>query len=338
MGGEGMRIQLASTCLSRFLLCTLLLVLPSVPVQASDQLDSSSFVRPDPGDAIESEAYNLVRWGLVRGRPNGDLAFGSPITRAELIKVFERSRQLERQPGSRAGCSQFTDMRGHWACGAVDKLAQIATFRLGEPDGRFRPNDLVTQREVLTFISKFAEGGMEPLPGLDWPHNVIAAAYRAGVIHSMTGVEPTAIVSREWAFTRMDRAFKRLRMADGQTVYEQLLDGSSTEGFSWTQSSFASPVPRESPRDRAWRVAEVQVDRSYPLPSVVGCTITHPVTNRILYTKTTINRRAVLMTTTHQAWQERFQSLKGIYRGDCSINLVDGTVGWMSRYFIVKND
>ena len=73
------------------------------------------------------------------------------------------------------GCSEFTDLAGHWAREEIGKAASLGWIQ-GYEDGTFRPDQSITRAEAMTMINRVLNrlpaAQEDLLPGmLQWPDN-----------------------------------------------------------------------------------------------------------------------------------------------------------------------
>lgn len=107
-----------------------------------------------PAYDIEGEA--LMADGIIQGNENG-LDPLKPLSRIEAATIIVRALGYENEPTS--GNSQFTDIpNDNWGA----KYANIAKDKgisQGVGDGKFAPNELVTDNQFATFVLRAAETG-----------------------------------------------------------------------------------------------------------------------------------------------------------------------------------
>lgn len=98
------------------------------------------------------------------------------------------------------GKSKFSDLEGHPAREAVEQLAR-AGIVAGE-DGKFRPDDAITQAELITMLVRSGDNRpeIEPPAGAGkepWYQRYYDAAARMGIIQAGEQPDPDAPVTRE---------------------------------------------------------------------------------------------------------------------------------------------
>ncbi|QAY65876.1 choice-of-anchor I family protein [Paenibacillus protaetiae] len=148
-------------------------------------------------------------------------------------------------PGAAPGDSPaFTDVQGHWAADAINKLAS-AGILTGMPDGTFKPDQLMTRAEysavlfrVLGLGSGKETSAFNDIAPDAWYHNYIDALAQEGIISGFEdgSFRPDQPITREEAFVLLYRAVKdKLPAANG-----------SAPGFAFTDSDSISAWAREA--------------------------------------------------------------------------------------------
>lgn len=149
-----------------------------------------------PAYDIEGEA--LMADGIIQGNENG-LDPLKPLSRIEAATIIVRTLGYENEPTS--GNSQFTDIpNDNWGA----KYANIAKDKgisQGVGDGKFAPNELVTDNQFATFVLRAAETGE-----FDWRQAINMLIER--------GIITTEQAETMDFFTRGDR--QKLSMKQGQ--------------------------------------------------------------------------------------------------------------------------
>ncbi|MCG0239402.1 MAG: S-layer homology domain-containing protein [Firmicutes bacterium] len=172
--------------------------------------------------ADEAVAY-LKRFGIVRGDPDGNLRLNDPITRAELVKILVAALGQEQQAQVLTGAVAFPDTANHWASGyiAVAKMSNLAS---GYPDGTFKPQNNVTNAEVLAFLTRAV--GVAEDPSLPWPDKVIQPAIQQGIVPPELDIRLVADfpATRAGVFLFAHRAFLLVKGSDGKNLYQRYWD------------------------------------------------------------------------------------------------------------------
>lgn len=111
----------------------------------------SSFTDVDDG----SWYYDCVGYaqsaGIVKGYSDGTFQPNKQITRAEFATMVARYAKLENGQSS-----SFSDVKGHWAEGAVAALTEQGWVG-GYSDGTFHPDMPVTRAEVTKIINRMLD-------------------------------------------------------------------------------------------------------------------------------------------------------------------------------------
>lgn len=118
---------------------------------------------------------------MIQGRGNGDLAISEPLTRAEMVTTPVRAGPL----GERRHCRRQDDQG----------------FTIGLPDGRFAPDEPLTEAEALAFVMKLT--GTEAVEE-GWPDAYIRGAAQAGPLTDGESIGAERATRGE-AFVLVDR-------------------------------------------------------------------------------------------------------------------------------------
>ena len=140
------------------------------------------------GTSVEAQAiYRLNGLGVLDGYPDGTFGPEKTITRAEFAKIACVTAGLKAVASGMGGtASPFSDVAAdHWANGWIN-VAAAQGFVKGDPAGTFRPEDKITQAEVVTVLLRLL-GYNDNLPG-EWPSDYIAKAANLGVLDDVTFV------------------------------------------------------------------------------------------------------------------------------------------------------
>ncbi len=105
----------------------------------------------------EDAIAQVLAAGLMSGYADGSFRPDQAITRAEMASIAARlTDPLPQVNGS------FTDINGHWAREAIDKVKSAGVIS-GYEDGSFRPDEAVTRAEAVIMINRLT--GRSPLSG-----------------------------------------------------------------------------------------------------------------------------------------------------------------------------
>lgn len=140
------------------------------------------------GTSVESAAiYKLNGLGIIDGYPDGTFGAEKTITRAEFAKIACVTAGLKSVASGMGGtASPFSDVAtDHWANGWIN-VAAAQGYVKGDPAGTFRPEDQITQAEVVTVLMRLL-GYNDNLAG-EWPSDYIAKAANLGVLDDVTFV------------------------------------------------------------------------------------------------------------------------------------------------------
>lgn len=96
-------------------------------------------------DAINQFAYK----GYVNGYEDGTFKPNNSITRAEFVKMLNKSFGLTTSSGK-----TFDDTKTHWAKNEID-IAVTSGVCSGKSATEFKPNDLITREEAASMISNY---------------------------------------------------------------------------------------------------------------------------------------------------------------------------------------
>lgn len=132
-----------------------------------------------------SAIYRLSGLGVLDGYPDGTFRAEDTITRAEFAKIACVVAGLKTVASGMSGvASSFNDVAtDHWANGWIN-VAAAQGYVKGDPDGSFRPDDEITQSEVITVLLRLL-GYNDNLPG-EWPSDYIAKAANLGILDDIT--------------------------------------------------------------------------------------------------------------------------------------------------------
>ncbi len=112
---------------------------------------------------------------IIGGYPDGTFKPGNTITRAEFAKMACVAGGMAESADILGGTtSQFSDVKANeWYTGYIN-LAVSQGYVKGYPDGTFKPNNTITNAEVITVIMRIL-GYNDNLPG-PWPVDYVAKA------------------------------------------------------------------------------------------------------------------------------------------------------------------
>ncbi|QGU00475.1 hypothetical protein SYNTR_1881 [Candidatus Syntrophocurvum alkaliphilum] len=210
---------------------------------------AAQFSDVDPAADATPAIYKLAALGILEGYPDGTFAPDNTITRAEFAKVAVVTAGLERVAIGMMGVpTQFNDVAAdHWASGWIN-VAAAQEFVQGDGDGTFRPQDQITQAEVVTVLLRIL-GYNDNLTG-NWPSNYISKATSLGVLDDITFIANKAATRGEVALIGSEvleqnvvvyEASNNLFRED-QRTFEGEEDNDETRSYSLLEDNFESAV------------------------------------------------------------------------------------------------
>ncbi|QUL56809.1 Ig-like domain-containing protein [Paenibacillus tritici] len=113
----------------------------------------------------------VTRSGIMKGYGDGSFKPNQTITRAEMATLLSRLI-----PGAQGNAASFSDVAGHWAQAAINRMSQAGIIT-GYEDGTFRPNQTLTRAEAVTIVNRAL--GIAPLTGAVQKWNDVPASYWA---------------------------------------------------------------------------------------------------------------------------------------------------------------
>lgn len=100
----------------------------------------------------------LGKYGIMTGDENGNLRADEEVTRAEMARMIVSVLGYKEADGF---CENFSDVKStHWASGYIKKAYELGIIA-GMGDGRFCPDDKVTNEQAVKMI--VCALGYEPL-------------------------------------------------------------------------------------------------------------------------------------------------------------------------------
>lgn len=100
------------------------------------------------GQWYEDMAEHMAQAGFMQGYTDGRFGGMDQINRAQFAAVMARMLGV-----SPVGTSDFSDMRGMWAEGAVAAMAK-AGILMGHPDGTFGPYEPITRAQMAAMMDR----------------------------------------------------------------------------------------------------------------------------------------------------------------------------------------
>lgn len=165
---------------SVLVIAVMLFTLAGPAAASSSSSDAQRLPWDVVGTAWEASVRSLSQVGLLTGFPDGSFQPQAQLTRAQVAAIAVRVLGLE---GATAVSVPFTDVPPtHWAYHNIGVAAREGLVQ--GADGRFRPDDLVTQAELVTILLRLA-GQDTNLVG-DWP---VAQVMRARELGLLAGLD-----------------------------------------------------------------------------------------------------------------------------------------------------
>ena len=202
----------------------LALFLPALPVQAAGK---SSFVDiQDDATAVNADILRLM--GVVSGTGGGRFDPAGVLTRAQFCTMAVNFMQRSNEVAIHSTRTIFTDVpAGHWARGYVN-LAASLTVKDGEGevslvsgvgDGRFLPDDPITQAQAATILIRML-GYTSDQAGAVWPQSYMDLAGSIGLTDGLPA-DYNAPLTRAQAAQLFVNALS-CETADGAAYYTAL--------------------------------------------------------------------------------------------------------------------
>lgn len=124
----------------------------------------------------------VVAAGIMQGYPDGTFQPGGEITRAEFAKVAVLAWQ-EKTGEKLAGAGtdmKFSDVKADgWYVENIKNAVALELMK-GDAEGTFRPNDTISEAEVITVLVRILGYADEDLTGT-WPENYLTQAKELGM-------------------------------------------------------------------------------------------------------------------------------------------------------------
>ena len=164
--------------------------------------------------------------GILSGDESGNLNLGSPVTRAEFVKMMTAASTYKDGVGTGQGASLFTDVKsGYWANGYI-QLAVEQGWVTGYVDGSFRPENSITLEEACAALLRLLGYDSGSLSG-SFPEAQLSKARSLGLLDGLSR-------SQGQTLTRQDcvTLFYNLLVSQssGGTVYGASLGYTITNG------------------------------------------------------------------------------------------------------------
>ncbi len=140
---------------------------------------------------VQDAVAKTTALGIIEGYSDGTFGPEQNITRAEFAKIAvtaagakDTAAMLEKN------ASTFKDVKaGQWYTGWINASESLGIF-LGDGNGNFRPNDSISNQEVITVLMRLL-GYNDNLTGT-WPVNYVTQANKDGILDDVTIVASAA--------------------------------------------------------------------------------------------------------------------------------------------------
>lgn len=186
-----------------------------------------SFNDVESGYWAKSPIENTGTVGLVQGYPDGSFKPDRSLTRAELAALLVRAKEYK-VPGRPV--KVFKDVAAnHWAAGYVE-IAKRTGLIKGYPDGRFRPNNRITNAEAITVVARFdglskkyGETAYKDVKKNFWAAGYINAAQEAGMLSYIndTSLKPGQAVTRAESVQMLAKTSLAVKMIDNLLAWDK---------------------------------------------------------------------------------------------------------------------
>lgn len=182
------------------LLLLILAVSLAFGAQAADTAD-----RFTDWDSIDHqpEVAMLSDLQVISGYTDGSFRPYNSVTRAEIAKLITYLKSADK-PAAATG--RFTDTAGSWAEAYIEFCARAGILS-GDGSGAFRPDDLVTGRELAKMLLVVLGHPSEQYTGADWAGAVDRDAQASGIYDGFTG-DRVAFISRDDACLLINNALQ----------------------------------------------------------------------------------------------------------------------------------
>ncbi|NQU17765.1 MAG: PorV/PorQ family protein [Candidatus Saganbacteria bacterium] len=158
--------------------------------------------------------------GLIQGYPDGSFRPDRSLSRSELAAILVRAKEYK-LPGRPV--KVFKDVpANHWAAGYVE-IAKRTGLIKGYPDGRFRPNNRISNSEAVTVMArfdgmskKFGKTAFSDVSKKHWSAGYVNAAQEAGMLSYVSGTEfnPDKSVTRAQSVQMLAKTSMATKLVD----------------------------------------------------------------------------------------------------------------------------
>jgi hypothetical protein len=145
----------------------------------------------DQPATVQDAVAKTVALGIIEGYTDGTFGPDQNITRSEFAKIAVTAAGAKETATILEGnASNFKDVKsGAWYTGWINAAESLGIF-LGDGNGNFRPNDTITNQEVITVLLRLL-GYNDNLTGT-WPVNYVTQANKIEILDDVTIVASAA--------------------------------------------------------------------------------------------------------------------------------------------------
>lgn len=166
-------------------LAVLLAAVMAFAFSASAYAANFSDIADQPVNVQDSIA-KTVALGIINGYDDGTFGPAQNITRAEFAKIAVTAAGAKDTADMlQNNKSSFKDVKEGWYTGWVNASESLGIF-LGDGNGNFRPNDTITNQEVITVLLRLL-GYNDNLTGT-WPVNYVTQANKCEILDDVAVV------------------------------------------------------------------------------------------------------------------------------------------------------
>jgi hypothetical protein len=139
----------------------------------------------DQPTTVQDSVAKTVALGIIEGYSDGTFGPDQNITRSEFAKIAVTAAGAKETATILEGnASTFKDVKsGAWYTGWINAAESLGIF-LGDGNGNFRPNDTITNQEVITVLLRLL-GYNDNLTGT-WPVNYVNQANKIEILDDVT--------------------------------------------------------------------------------------------------------------------------------------------------------
>lgn len=183
----------------------------------------------------EEQKTDLYNLGIMMGDENGDLRLNDNVTRAEALKMICVAGNIK--PLEKGGEKPFNDVEPeHWAYKYICAAKENGVVN-GDGNGNFKPEDNVTNEEIVKMTVCLLGYGETAEQSGAYPAGYTAVASRIGVTSGLnlkTNTSATRADTAVMISNALDIAImvKNSEAGDSEDVYYVILDGKNGFPFS----------------------------------------------------------------------------------------------------------